>query len=134
MAGGLDLSDITKGIFWDKEEGPGVKVDVEEIERFFEAAERLPLPELSAFFCFKQDAAVFQGEGEGVLESGRLFIDAEGQDTAYGDPEEEPEDGEDEEGQGLDLFKEEEDGGEDGENVDHYNEGSDLGSAEEVAA
>jgi len=89
---------------------------------------------LAALFCFEQDAAVFQGEGESVLKGGRFFIDAQGQDTAYGYPEEEPKDRENEEGKGLDLFEEEEDSREDGENIDHYNKGSDLGSAEKVAA
>jgi hypothetical protein len=61
LAGGLDLGDIVEGVFGDEKEGAGVEVDVEEIEAFFEPAKYLPFPELAAFFCFEQDAAVFQG-------------------------------------------------------------------------
>ena len=132
LAGRLDLGDITKRVLGDEEEGAGVKVDVEEVDCFFESAKDFPFPELGAFFRFEQDAAVFQRQRKGILEGGRFFIDAERQDTAHGYPQEEPEDGEDEEGQGLYLFEEEEDGRKDGKNIDDYDEGSDLWSGEKV--
>ena len=44
LPGGLDLYDVFKCIFRDHEEGTGVEIDMEEIERLLKIAEVLPFP------------------------------------------------------------------------------------------
>jgi len=134
LAGGLDLGDVFEGILWDHKKRPGVEIDVKKINGLFEAAEIFPGPELAAFFCFQEDAAVFEAEGKSVLESGGAFIDAEGKEPADGDPEKEPEDGKNKEGESLDLFEIEQDGRKDRKDVDDDDQGPDLGSGKKMAS
>lgn len=132
LPGGLDLGDILKRVLWDHKKRSGGKINMKEIGRFLESGKALPAPLLYSFLGFQQDAPVVQAQDERIQEGSRSFINAQGQDPPYGDPEKEPEYGKNKEGQGLDPFEPQKDRRQDGKNIDHNDQDPDLRPSKKV--
>ena len=107
---------------------------MKEIKGLLEGRKVLPFPELLAFLCLQQQAAVFEAEGKGVLEGRRALVDAEREQAPDRDPETKPEKREDQEGKGLYLLECEQDSRQYREHVDHDDHNSDLRFAKKMAA